>query len=893
MNGLFIFDAEADGLLDEMTHFHCILFKEYMRDNFHLFLDPRHEEYQTAVDFANSKGKKLQIHEFNDFNNWIIKNPRAIACHNMFGYDMQAFKKMFGTQYDMFGDKECRGTINGHRVDMYDTLSMSRTLYPDRPLPHGCPNMVKNPVSGKMKPVGPHGLQAWGVRVANLKVDIEDWRGLPLWKYVDRVWEDVLINELVWTELIKESQCKDNPDDLVFVYKDAPKGNKMINWKNALRRGLLTDYLMIQQAIQGVCFDEKAARELVIVIDKVMKEIEDEVEPQLPKKELSKSAQPTPPAKPFADNGEISHHGWNWLEYKLGYPVNREALEHVAPPATAFKQNGELGVAGKNYCIKHGVTDEAVMPDFIRAQINKKNTLKPLPDHLIDAAVKDLREGTMPDIMVPMKISNQDDIKKYLIRDAGWKPTLWRTKDATKDSFKKQRSKPEVESLVREYIKNLYDSEYKDLIINHLNITDDRFKVSLAMFNSIHTNDKNNEKVFDKFLRKARQLPTSPQLRDAVTKMLCPNLERIDGPLAKAIVKWLSARNRRSVLDPIDEDKNDTGWLNHPRLKIDGKLPSEYSGITNTGRRKHKTIANLPKPDPKVFLGKEMRALLGVPEDCYQVGIDGSNLEGMIAAWGAYEFDGGEYLRIMESEDAHARNAVAYSKACGRKIGRGEGKGVTYGIMYGAQAAKIAAMLNISLEQAQAVIDAFWDSNLGLKGRKEALEKFWEMTGKRFIYGLDGRKIWTRSKHSLLNAFQQNGGASLFDLVGILLHWQLVKRGWYDEGARRIIYYHDEYQLQVPKHFMKKWEFDVLDEAEAFAKSLKDQGRHIDGHKRFTKEDDGSITEIRNENGKFEVIYCPVGEMVVKCVEKAAQMMGSPVHITGDYLTGTNWATCH
>lgn len=110
--------------------------------------------------------------------------------------------------------------------------------------------------------------------------------------------------------------------------------------------------------------------------------------------------------------------------------------------------------------------------------------------------------------------------------------------------------------------------------------------------------------------------------------------------------------------------------------------------------------------------------------------------------------------------------------------------------MYGAQAAKISAMLGISLEKAQAVIDAFWDSNFGLKGRREALEKFWEATGKRFIYGIDGRKIWTRSKHSLLNAYQQNGGASLFDLVGILFHYAIKNNGMYDDGVRRTIYYH-------------------------------------------------------------------------------------------------------
>ena len=45
MKGLYIFDAEADGLLDDMTHFHCILFKAYGEKKFYLFLDEKHEEY--------------------------------------------------------------------------------------------------------------------------------------------------------------------------------------------------------------------------------------------------------------------------------------------------------------------------------------------------------------------------------------------------------------------------------------------------------------------------------------------------------------------------------------------------------------------------------------------------------------------------------------------------------------------------------------------------------------------------------------------------------------------------------------------------------------------------------------------------------------------------------
>lgn len=220
--------------------------------------------------------------------------------------------------------------------------------------------------------------------------------------------------------------------------------------------------------------------------------------------------------------------------------------------------------------------------------------------------------------------------------------------------------------------------------------------------------------------------------------------------------------------------------------------------------------------------------------------------------------------------------------------------------MYGAQAPKIASMLGISVEKAQDVINAFWDSNFGLKGRKEELEKFWEANGKRFIYGLDGRKIWTRSKHSLLNAYQQNGGAALFDLVGILLHWQLVKKGWYDQGVRRTIYYHDEYQLEVPEHFRKTWEFDTIEQADAFKAECEAKGMKIDGHpyKEAKKDADGNkikgeFVPVLNENGKLQIQYCPVGEMVVRCVEQAAKMMQSPVFITGEYLTGRNWAECH
>lgn len=662
MKGLHIFDSEGDGLLETITKFHCFLFKEYNKNNWNLFLDFNHPEFETAKSFAESKGVNLTIRKFEELITWLETEPLAIGCHNIYGFDLPALKKLMGLQYDMFNDPECRGTLNDKQVSLFDTLSMSRCLYPDRPLPEGCPAKVKDPVTGKLKNVGPHGLEAWGMRVANKKVQIDDWRSQPLWTYVDRVWEDVIINELVWTYLLNEARLK-GEEEFFIDSNDIrnAKGLKQITWKNALRRNMLADYLMIEQEQQGVLFDVEKAEALVIRIDQMMKEIEEDIEPRLPEKKLSKSKQPKFPDNPFLDSGEISASGWRWIE-KLGYQVDQRFFEkQIALPAKPFKKDGSLSSTGVSFGEKFGISDLEECKEFIRNY--KPITYDPLPPEQLENAIKDLKNKKEIVLFEPMKLSNQADIKAYLVTE-GWVPTLWRTKDVTKGEFKKQRPKEEVDEKVREYIEELKESEYLKFLV-----------VELGLTKSEMTDD---ERLFKKLSRKARALPTSPQLKDQ-RGALCPNLELLEGEMAKQIVKWLSLRNRRSVLKPLDEENEETGWLNHPRLKIDGKLPARANGITNTNRRKHAVCCNVPKPKDSVLLGKEMRELWKVPDDCWQIGVDGSNLEGMIAAAGAYAFDGGEYLRIMESEDAHERNARAYTIAAGREVTRDAGKSITYG----------------------------------------------------------------------------------------------------------------------------------------------------------------------------------------------------------------------
>lgn len=923
---MWSFDFEASGLLEDPDlYYHCGLFKELNKNRFMLFLplnDRTHyseEDVEKAKNFILAKKTlytdfDVRIADFSELEGWLTGNsdwsPTALNCHNCYSYDFMLMERLSGIHFDMFRDPKCMGTINDHQVNLFDTLAMSRILWPDRPLPKGCPDAVFNPVTKKMQPVGPHGLMAWGYALGNQKVQIDDWRELPLWKYVDRVFEDVIIQELLWKELVAESKgvFYGKSDMQNFMYdpaKEKPKGFKKITWKNALRRGMLQHFLMELQARQGVYFDIDGAIALRDRCDAWMKEIADRVEPQLPLKELSMSQRPKFPEKPFNQDGTISNNGWKWLKDKLGYPVDMSALEFKAPPKRAFTSTGDVSKMGIKWCEEMGCKDPDKMADFLRGYIKGTSTPHPLPKELMDQAISDLQQKRMPDCKIPMKISNQDDIKRYLI-SAGWLPTMWRTKDVTKDSKKKALPDADVDARVYAYMDELLESEYCDLIINFWNKTDAKFQTTVHKFRSFPNSERIKKEVFGKIRRKARALITSPQLKDTFGH-LCPNLEKLNGEMAKDIVLWLSLRNRRSVLDPIKEDKVDTGLLNHPRLKIDHKLPAKSSGLTNTSRQKHSICANMPKPSPKVVMGKEMRSLWGVPPGYFEIGIDGSNLEQLIGAWGAFEFDNGLYYDVVSNGDAHQNNAEAYTKVAGREVSRNDGKPITYGVMYGAQKDKVADMLDISPELGQRVIDALWDANPGLKGRKEDLEKFWEATGKKFIYSFDGHAIWTRSKHSLLNAYQQNGGASLCDLVGILMHHQMVKRGWYDEGVRRIIYYHDEYQLQVPDtpKYKTVYTFDTIEELETF-KAKQEAKLHVfDGHKykKARKDEDGNevvdkdgntvYDPILNDDGKLELIWSPVGEMVVHCFWQASKMMGVPFQITGEYLCGRNWGDCH
>ena len=356
---------------------------------------------------------------------------------------------------------------------------------------------------------------------------------------------------------------------------------------------------------------------------------------------------------------------------------------------------------------------------------------------------------------------------------------------------------------------------------------------------------------------------TSPKFQDQ-SKNLCPNLEKLGEKVEfiRDVTTWLSYRNRRNVI----LSNNGTGLLANERLQLDGRLSASADTIgTNTGRFAHRVVANVPRVSS--LFGKEMRSLFTVEKDCYMVGWDASALESRIMGHYTYKYDKGEYASELLDGDIHSKNAEAFG--CDRDTA----KTTQYAVIYGAQAKKLGTTLGISEAEGQRIFNEFWKSSWALKNLKDNVVRYWNDHDRKFIKGLDGRKVVTRSEHSLLNALFQSGGIICMKQAMVL--WdEWVK----EEGlkASQVVSYHDECQAEVHKSEVQFNIFDTEEEAKAYKK-------------------EGLIlsTVGHAPSGKFYRAYSRAGELGVLSIRQAGKDLGLNVNLDAEYCVGKTWADTH
>jgi DNA polymerase I-like protein with 3'-5' exonuclease and polymerase domains len=103
-------------------------------------------------------------------------------------------------------------------------------------------------------------------------------------------------------------------------------------------------------------------------------------------------------------------------------------------------------------------------------------------------------------------------------------------------------------------------------------------------------------------------------------------------------------------------------------------------------------------------------------------------------------------------------------------------------------------ILGCSKREAENLISDFFEGNPGLKKLMDHLSTFYKKY--KYIKAIDGRHLFIRSAHVLLNSLIQASAAVIFKQWGCNIWREIDTRGL---DAVIIIAMHDEYQLRVHK----------------------------------------------------------------------------------------------
>lgn len=621
--------------------------------------------------------------------------------------------------------------------------------------------------------------------------------------------------------------------------------------------------IITRQEHRGFAFNKKQAEDNIADLDQKMEERRLQAEPILPPK-----------------------------------PATKGYLKAFIPPKLQFKKNGEPTSNILKFAEKHGGEIVKREEDYYLIALGKEFLL-PISS-----------EEPICDPTVPATLDDTTHIKDWLV-GLGWSPSEYKDKDLTLKSGTKIKKTPEqLEKGIKDYVEQTLASNFCADRCEHLDCTPETLEW----------------KIRDRIAKgKGRGLKvlTNPSFTKGQEKDICPNLVELGEkfPYATQIVEYLTFKHRRnSILGggaEWDEDEEDyeKGYL--AAVRSDGRIPTPAATCdAATSRMKHRLVANIPRVTS--LYGHEMRNLFGVEVPYYfQIGYDFDSLEAKIEShycW-RYEAEPHEYcnaLLLEKPHDVHSMMAKRISDVIGRKFDRGPAKNVKYGITYGAQAPKVAKTIGSDMYTGQMVYDAFWEAAKPLALLKERLHDFWVKTGKKYILGIDGRKVPTRSPHAILNSLFQSGGVICAKRAMVIYDDLIEEEGlavdffvddWKNKSfVQQMIAYHDEAQLEVTRDLVEfKWfskeslGWTQVDDEKEQEKIDKECVAKVNAWKEEEEARTGKIWANVHESpkGGWFTAYSRPGELASLAVKKAGEFYNLNVELTAGYDVGNSWSSCH
>jgi hypothetical protein len=217
----------------------------------------------------------------------------------------------------------------------------------------------------------------------------------------------------------------------------------------------------------------------------------------------------------------------------------------------------------------------------------------------------------------------------------------------------------------------------------------------------------------------------------------------------------------------------------------DGYVKAEISGLTNTLRFKHKSpLVNLPGVDKP--WGKEVRGCLTSPDGHTLCGSDMASLESTTKRHFIYPYDQ-EYVEEMSVDgfDEHLDLATKagyitsddyrfYTQSDEDTVNdkdrfksiktvRKKFKPVNYSSVYGVGALKMSRTTGMSVKEAQALIDAYWERNWAVKAFADDAEVK-TVGGQMWVWNPVSQFWYTlRYKKDTFSTLNQGTGAYSFD----------------------------------------------------------------------------------------------------------------------------------
>lgn len=278
------------------------------------------------------------------------------------------------------------------------------------------------------------------------------------------------------------------------------------------------------------------------------------------------------------------------------------------------------------------------------------------------------------------------------------------------------------------------------------------------------------------------------------------SMESIDGELGKLVVEYNALRHRRSQVE---------GWIK--ALRKDTRLVCQaFTMGTPTFRMRHKGIVNVPGPYARY--GEELRRLFIVPDGYKVVGCDSAGNQFRLMAH--YMGDPDMTKSVLEGDsklgtDVHTRNAEILG------ISRALAKNFIYGFLFGAGATKIGQIITGAPNlKAGKVAKAKFLAGMPKLGElltrvDNTFKSTKNKTGKGFLPGLDGRRVYVDSAHKAFNYLLQSGEA-ITCKAAVAMAWDKIQSEGLD--ARPLLMMHDEVQLEVREDHVERVSV-ILEEA--------------------------------------------------------------------------------